>query len=240
MFLKNTKYEILTEDGFKDFKGLKSSNHKQYIVLTLDNGVTYKCSKTHLIKTKDGFKQAQTLTRDDVLLQKNKVSKINNIEIKENDEDAVFWDPVGIKGTSSFISKGLTHHNCDEVAYYKKNLWEEFVDSVMPTMNSLIFKQIIMTSTANGMNHFEALVKEAKRSDTSTRFVTTSWRNVPHFKKNGILYTPEEYKKETIKKYGKKFFAQTEACVAGDTIINTLEYGDITISELFEKDIYEV
>jgi len=50
----------------------------------------------------------------------------------------------------------------DEAAYIKKSLWDEFIDSVMPTMNSLIFKQVISTSTANGMNHFYHLVEGAK------------------------------------------------------------------------------
>lgn len=50
----------------------------------------------------------------------------------------------------------------DESAYIKKSLWDDFIDAVMPTMNSLIFKQVINTSTANGMNHFYSLVQGAK------------------------------------------------------------------------------
>jgi len=49
----------------------------------------------------------------------------------------------------------------DEAAYIKNNLWEEFIDAVMPTMNSLIFKQVIVTSTASGMNHFYQLCEGA-------------------------------------------------------------------------------
>jgi len=128
-------------------------------------------------------------------------------------------------GPSSDAFRGYTINilYCDEVAYYKKSEWDEFVDSVMPTMNSLIFKQIIMTSTANGMNHFENLVKQAKRKDTSERFIETSWRNVPHYKKDGTKFTPDEYKKFTIKKYSKKFFAQTEECEflgSSDTLVD--------------------
>ena len=128
----------------------------------------------------------------------------------------------------------------DETAYISKSIWEEFVDSVMPTMNSLSFKQVILTSTANGMNHFEQIVRQAKLEDTPEQFVSCSWRDVPHYDKNNNIIPPDEYKKQVIKKYGLKFFNQTEACVGGSTIINTLEYGNITIEELYEKDIYEM
>ena len=127
-------------------------------------------------------------------------------------------------GPSSDSFRGYTCNiiYVDETAYIKKSLWDEFVDSVMPTMNSLIFKQVIMTSTANGMNHFEQIVKRAKRSD-SERFITTSWKNVPHYNKQGRRLTNEEYKKITIRKFGKKYFAQTEECEflgSSDTLIS--------------------
>lgn len=124
----------------------------------------------------------------------------------------------------------------DEAAYIKKTLWDEFIDAVIPTMNSLTFKQVIMTSTANGMNHFEKIVNQAKRKDTSEKLVTCDWREVPHYDKKGKLLDPDEYKKNTIRSYGEKYFNQTEECVGGNTIINTLEYNDITIKELYEKE----
>ena len=222
--LNNTKFEILTEDGFKDFRGLKESSHEEYLELIFDD-TSYKCSKTHLIKVNGDWVQAKDLK---IGLVNNKVLK--EIKTIKNNNDK-FWDPIGIKDTKSFISKGLIHHNCDEAAYIPKNLWEEFVDSVMPTMSSLIFKQVITTSTANGVNHFEKLVKQAKAGISGDKFVETSWRNVPHYDKKGNLLDPEEYKKITIAKYGKKFFNQTEECqfigssdtlISGDSLANIL------------------
>ncbi len=127
-------------------------------------------------------------------------------------------------GPSSDSFRGYTCNiiYVDETAYIKKNLWDEFVDSVMPTMNSLIFKQVIMTSTANGVNHFEAICKRAQASSSEERFVTTSWKNVPHYSKQGVLLKPAEYKKQVIAKFGKKYFAQTEECAflgSSDTLI---------------------
>ena len=135
-------------------------------------------------------------------------------------------------GPSSDSFRGFTCNiiYVDETAYIKKSLWDEFVDSVMPTMNSLSFKQVIMTSTANGMNHFEAIVKAAKRTDTPERYITCSWRDVPHYNKQGKLLSPDEYKKITIKKYGKKYFAQTEECTflgSSDTLVSGIALKEI-------------
>jgi hypothetical protein len=135
-------------------------------------------------------------------------------------------------GPSSDSFRGYTINilYIDEVAYLKKSLWEEFTDSVMPTMNSLIFKQVIMTSTANGVNHFKHIVDAAKKKDSPERYITTSWRNVPHYNKAGKLLAPAEYKKITIKRYGKKYFAQTEECEflgSSDTLISGEALRDI-------------
>ena len=42
----------------------------------------------------------------------------------------------------------------DEVAFIPKSRWEEFKDSVFPALEALQEKQIILTSTPNGFNHF--------------------------------------------------------------------------------------
>ncbi len=126
--------------------------------------------------------------------------------------------------SDSFRGYSINIVYLDEIAYFKKSLWDEFSDAVFPTMNSLIFKQVIMTSTANGMNHFEHIVKQAKRKDTPEKYITTSWKNVPHYSKTGRLYKNSEYKKLTVQKFGKKFFAQTEENAflgSSDTLISS-------------------
>ncbi len=76
------------------------------------------------------------------------------------------------------------------------------------------------------------------KSKSGHRLVTASWTEVPHFDKKGNPLSPQEYKKQTIARNGAQFFAQTEACVGGDTIINTIEFGDINLKDLFEEDIF--
>ena len=89
----------------------------------------------------------------------------------------------------------------------------------------------------NDDGSYKVIYKKFK-SKSGSRLVTASWTEVPHFDKKGNLLSPEKYKQMTIAKNGAQFFAQTEACVGGDTIINTIEFGDINLKDLFEEDIF--
>jgi len=129
----------------------------------------------------------------------------------------------------------------DEMAYIPKKDWDAFADSVFPTMNSLSFKQFIATSTANGMNHFSDLVKQAKQPDSEYEYVTCSWKEVPRFDKQGKRIPPAKYKEQTIKKYGLKYFLQTEAnefLGSSDTLVDgtTLKRLQDHIESLSEND----
>ncbi len=112
----------------------------------------------------------------------------------------------------------------DECAYIPLSDWEAFSDSIFPTMNSLSFKQTILTSTANGFNHWYHIVNEAKIGKNGFTFIENDWKEVPRYDKNGNLLDPEEYKKRTIQKYGRKYFAQTEEnefLGSADTLLST-------------------
>ncbi len=112
----------------------------------------------------------------------------------------------------------------DECAYIPKTDFDAFLDSVIPTMNSLIFKQVIYVSTPNGVNHFAELVKQAQMPKSSMTYFTTSWRNVPHYGKDGKLLNPEDFKEQTIQDFGMQFWLQTQECEflgSSSTLINS-------------------
>ena len=110
----------------------------------------------------------------------------------------------------SFRGDTISLLYCDEVAFISIDTWEEMIDSIIPTMSSLTFKQLIYTSTAKGKNHWSRIVEQARLKQNDMVLVENDWHEVPHYDKKGNLLTPEEYKKITINKYGQKFFAQTE------------------------------
>jgi len=61
----------------------------------------------------------------------------------------------------------------DESAYISGPLYQEYVDSVYPTMNSLIFKQVINSSTPRGMNHYYHLCMGATQNNKMEEPETT-------------------------------------------------------------------
>ena len=131
----------------------------------------------------------------------------SDIEV-ENGTKVLTDSPSG----DAFRGETINILYCDEVAYLDKNLWEEMLDSIIPTMSSLEFKQLIYTSTPNGVNHWEEIVRRAREGSNGMTLIENDWKEVPHYDKNGNLMSPEEYKEMVVKKYGMKLFLQTEEC----------------------------
>jgi len=96
----------------------------------------------------------------------------------------------------------------DEVAFIRHSVWEEFADSVFPAQEALMEKQTIMSSTAGGLNHWYHLVEGARKGKNGYRIAEASWKEVPRWKKDGTLKTPDEFKAEIIAKNGEMFFQQ--------------------------------
>lgn len=143
----------------------------------------------------------------------------------------------------------------DEFAYLdSKDKYDEFVDSIIPTMSSLVWKQAIFTSTPNGMNYFANLCKVAEIND-DYEFLKIDWRHVPRYDKDGNKMTPEEYMDSVIKKNGLKFFKQTvsaeflgssDSLVSGSTLlriqnhlesIRDEEYQEFEFLKIYKKPI---
>lgn len=98
----------------------------------------------------------------------------------------------------------------DEAAFIQSNRWAEFADSIFPSQEGLSWKKNIITSTANGMNHFYDLIKRAKEKNTHN-LIEVDWREVPRYNANGTLKTPEQFKEEQVRKNGLVYFNQNFA-----------------------------
>jgi hypothetical protein len=67
----------------------------------------------------------------------------------------------------------------DECAFISGKTWKEFEDSVFPTVSAIEGSQIIITSTANGLNHFYQMVKGAKSGKSGYKYNEMQWWEVP-------------------------------------------------------------
>lgn len=140
---------------------------------------------------------------------------------------------------SSDAFRGFTIHLLvvDECAFIKSSRWAEFSDSIFPSQSGLAWKKNIILSTANGMNHFYDLVKGAREETNGYQIFEVSWKDVPRYKPDGSLMTPDEFSSKIIAKHGIVYFNQNYACVGGSSIINifdkvTGEYREVEIREV--------
>jgi len=88
----------------------------------------------------------------------------------------------------------------DEAAFIEENLWDEFYTSVYPTISSGKTTKIIMVSTANGMNHYNKIWKDAKSGKSTFSPFEITWKSVPD--------RDEAWKAETIANTSVEKFSQ--------------------------------
>lgn len=88
----------------------------------------------------------------------------------------------------------------DECAFIPGSTWKEFEDSVFPTVSAIQGSQIILSSTANGLNHFYQMVKSAKNNISGYKYNEMAWWEVPG--------RDEEWRKSVIAQNGEIYFNQ--------------------------------
>ena len=112
----------------------------------------------------------------------------------------------------------------DEVAFIKPNVWEEFFDSVFPTVSSSKESQIVLASTPNGLNHFYTFVEDARELKSEFNLFTIDWNEVPG--------RDEEWLQQQIATFGVvycnqnflcSFLGSTETLIV-DSILKKLQY----------------
>ena len=185
-------------------------------------------------------KMKRTYLELPIWLQKS-IETWNKSDISFGDGTTILTDAPS---SDSFRSHTINILYGDEVAYIDYEKWIEMSDAVFPTMNSLVYKQTILSSTANGMNHWEELVRLARKKENGYLIVENDWKEVPHYDKTGNLLSPEEYRKRTIAKYGLKYFLQTEEnrfLGSSDTLIEGEVLEKITnrLNEIEEEFTFE-
>lgn len=103
----------------------------------------------------------------------------------------------------------------DECAHIGQNVWDEFADSVMPTVSSDPNANITLISTPKGYNHWYDIVQGARAGTNGYRLTEVAWDEIPG--------RDEAWKKKIIAKDGYMKFAQNYACAflgSSATLIN--------------------
>jgi len=239
--LKNNKYKILTKDGFKNFNGLLQSKNKEYVELNFIDGTSFKCSKDHKVLKDSIYINVLKLKEKDII--SNKI--ISSIKIIKSINEEIFYDPINVEDNSSYICSNIDSHNCDETAFIRPTIWEEFSDAIFPAQEALANKQTILSSTAGGLNHWYHLVEGARKGINGYKIAEASWKEVPRWNKDGSLKEPEVFMKEQIAKngqlfwnqnFGNEFLGSSSTLINGTTLknIDFMQDDDIIFNSLFE------
>lgn len=146
MFKENNKYEILTPNGFKNFKGMTITTDISYLIKTNKQEII--SGENHpffinnvLIKCKDLKINDRLDTVDD--------SEEFIVEIKKIENNELF-DIIEVDNLDHkfILNEKIITKNCDEFAFVVPRIAEQFWTSISPTL-STTNGQCIITSTPN-------------------------------------------------------------------------------------------
>jgi Terminase RNaseH-like domain len=106
-FRPNSKFEILTKDGWSDFDGIRSVFKENILELTLASGKLLGCSSDHKIMiSENNFEFVSNLKIND------KVCGEPIISIKKL-QPQIVYDPVNVSKNNAYISNEFISHNCE-------------------------------------------------------------------------------------------------------------------------------
>jgi len=160
LFIENDYFEILTENGFRDFSGVLITENQPLIEIEVNNE-NLKCTPNHKIKINNEFIEAKTLPH----------------KIIENDH---VFDLTDVDGGNHYLTNNITSHNCiiiDEAAHVEN--WEFFFTSVYPTISSGTTTKLILISTPNGLNHFWEFWTNSEKGLNDFQRILVKWDKVP-------------------------------------------------------------
>lgn len=182
----NNKYEVLTENGFQDFAGIKQTARNEGLKLTFSDNSILECTSEHQIKMMSGWINACNINIGDIT-----VNELSVIKIEEQVEEKKYYDLLNVSNGHEYITNNIISHNC---AFIPPNVWDEFYKSVYPTISSGKETKIILVSTVNKLNHFYRLVQGARRGiengGNAFKLQEIIWSDVPG--------RDEQWKAETI------------------------------------------
>ena len=219
---KNSKYQVLTNNGFRDFKGLIVGSNPSKIRLTFTDDKELVCTPKHKLLTgKEDIVYVQ-----DVVIGDRLYGDVEVIDINTYTDDRKVYELLEVEKTHTYYANGVLSHQClviDEMGFIEPHLVEEFWKSVFPVITSSKKSKVFVCSTANGTgNLFHTLYTGAEEGTNGWGYDKILWNEVPG--------RDEEWAKNTRQAIGSvDAWRQEFEC-------EWIETGESTIdAELFEK-----
>lgn len=217
---KNENFEVLTDTGFQDFKGIIVGENLDKLFLEFNDGEVLICTPKHKFILNDGsYKYAKDLTHQDKLYDGSKL--IISTPIQNNDKVYEFLE---VNGGHKYLVNGKLCKQCliiDEAAYIQPHIMDEFWNSVIPIISSSNQTKIFLISTANGTsNKFYDIYASAERGESKEwHYEKMEWHELPGRGK--------KWKNNMIESLGsQEAFDQEFGCTGKDTKITLRKIGE--------------
>lgn len=227
-FKSNSKYEVLTSSGFKDFSGMKKTSPKETTMFIFDDGSTFICSVNHEIKIDGRWVVASSLKSGDVVSGK---TILNTTQVEKQE----LYDLLDVDGDNSYITSGIESHNCAFVPGF-----DDFWKATFPVISSGEESKVVLTSTPNGLNHYHDMWNASVSGVSTFEPFTTTWRAVQNrLYKDGEFDDGDAFKDETIGNTSREAFSQEHLCLHGNTTVEVIIDGtrqNLTVEQLYEYE----
>jgi len=166
--VNNSDFEILTPDGWKDFKGIAKYNNKELLKITTDKNKSIIVSENHLFCHKDKTFLAKN-SKNEMVDTIDGVEKVSYIE--QVDDDFVY-DVVDVEDNHKFYGNGIVNHNT--------HLMDPFWASVFPIVTASDTSKVFMCSTPNGTgNLFHHIYQGAVEGKNGWGHDKVLWHEIP-------------------------------------------------------------
>lgn len=146
MYAKNTRYDVLTPNGWKHFNGIRLTGRKKLFKITTESGNYAIATASHdflinNVKTKLG-----DINVGDAIDTRYGPDKVIE-KVQVDDGDAYDLVEVSESDHTYYVNKSVATGNCDELAFLVPKVAREFWTSLSPTLAT--GGKVIITSTPN-------------------------------------------------------------------------------------------
>jgi hypothetical protein len=175
---KNDKYQVLTQDGFKDFKGIIKGNNPLKIRIH-----AYKKSLICTPKHKIMINNVDWIYAEDLNNGDKIYGGITVISADRFESDDHVYEFLEVDGGHTYLVNGILSHQClivDEMAHIDVGIMEEFWAAVYPTISSNDKAKVLIASTPNSVgNKFHDLWEKSHIPKSGWGYARVPWFDVP-------------------------------------------------------------
>jgi len=222
MFVNNSKFQVKTQSGWRDFSGIKSSVRTDSVLLKTTSGNSLTTTPEHKLKlVDDQFVCVKDLKNGDELKNSDTVDSVESLT-----HSIEVFDLINVDNGHEYLTNGIVSKNCAFIRDFD-SIWA----GLAPTFST--GGRAILLSTPNGIGgQYYCLWTEAMAGNNGFNPIRIDWHQHPD-------HDQAWFDKET-RSLPRKIVSQEYLCdfaSSGDTFLqpNELETLRVNIIQPVEK-----